>query len=66
MKVHGFTTKRIRIKTGYQDAGKDGWCFGYLNLDQCWGIVQWDGEEDPDFIKMAGLEEQIVTWGDIK
>ena len=65
MVVHGYTEeRRCRIKTGYEDAGKEGWCYGYLNLNQCWAIVRWDGEPDPDLHKIAGLEEQSTIWKD--
>ncbi len=66
MKVHGFKAKRCRVKEGYEEAGKGGWCYGYINLVQSWGIVQWDGEPDPSLHKIAGLEEQTISWRDIK
>ncbi len=65
--INGYTKpKEIRIKEGFMDAGKRGLCYGYINLDQCWGIVQWNGEDDPDLHKMIGLEEKLEIWSTIK
>lgn len=51
--------ERCRIKTGWQDAGREGLFLVTVAdepLGQPWAIVLWDGEEDPDCFKAAGIE----------
>jgi hypothetical protein len=50
---------RVKIKDGWEDAGKEGEAEGYVQFDrhgsQRWIIVLWDGEDDPETFKAAGL-----------
>ncbi len=65
--VNGYTDpKEVRIKSGWDDAGKRGLCYGYINLDQSWAIVVWEAEEDPDLVKMRSLDEKLIIWSAIK
>jgi len=48
---------RVRIKAGWLDEGLLGTVIGaQVLLGQWWCPVLWDGEEDPDWNKSAGLE----------
>ena len=52
-----------RIAKGWEDAGKTGQYFGNITVnDMCWAIVLWDGEEDPDMNKIAGIEISKPNW----
>ena len=60
---------RIRIKSGWDGAGRLGDFLGSENFDcngQYWTPVLWDNEEDPDFHKTAALEFFIygawISW----
>lgn len=67
--IHGYKAAiRCRIKTGWEGEyrGKEGLCYGYINLLECWGIVVWDNNSKPDLYKMSGLQKQTVTWEDMK
>ena len=54
----GYSGTRCRIKEGWMDAGKIGDAFLFFedNKKQLWIALQWDGEDDPDLHKAAGLE----------
>lgn len=54
-----------RIKKGWDGVGKKGLYYGAFYKDQWWGIVVWEGEEDPEFFKVAGLEI-LDGWANIK
>lgn len=62
--VHGYKEpKRCRIKEGLEDAGKEGWCYGHVNLGLSqWAIILWDNENDPSLHKVSGLEARNITW----
>jgi hypothetical protein len=48
---------RVRIRAGWLDEGLLGTVIGaQVLLGQWWCPVLWDGEEDPDWNKSAGLE----------
>ncbi len=49
--------RTVRIKDGWQDAGKRGVILCKpIHVGQLWIAVRWDGEEDPDWFKARGLE----------
>lgn len=48
---------RVRIRAGWLDEGLLGTVIGaQVLLGQWWCPVLWDGEDDPDWNKSAGLE----------
>jgi len=51
---------RIRIRDGWDEAGREGVCLGKKvtspHTGQEWLPVCWDDEEDPDFFKPAAIE----------
>jgi len=48
---------RVRIKCGWSGAGNSGTAVGEpVFIEQWWLPILWDGEEDPDFHKLAGIE----------
>ena len=47
---------RFVIKPGWDRAGEQGQCFGTIRLQQWWGVVLFDGEDDPDLYKLDGLD----------
>lgn len=47
---------RVRIREGWDQAGRRGTLYGFLWQIQAWAAVVWDDEEDPDFVKAAALE----------
>ena len=60
---------RIRIKLGWDEGGKEGVLLAGPIRDtggQDWMAVQWDGDDDPDMHKAAGLEVATVQWQEIK
>ena len=47
---------RVRIKDGWEDAGRLGTLVHTHQMsDQNWSMVLWDGEEDPETFKTRGL-----------
>lgn len=48
---------RVRIRGGWMDAGRKGRTIGPAKVvnGTSWTPLVWDGEEDPDFFKTAGL-----------
>lgn len=54
----------VKIREGWEGAGKEGVMIGE-NIFVChgmeWAPVLWDGEEDPDFHKVAGLQFFFYT-----
>lgn len=55
---------RVKIKDGWHDAGKEGFIIGEEALiGQYWTPVLWDGDDDPDWHKSAGLERIVKTIG---
>lgn len=57
-------SERCRIKDNWLDAGRTGEVLHRLrndNLGREWTVVLWDGEEDPDCFKSAGLEPAYRT-----
>lgn len=53
---------RVRIKPGWENAGKIGKNLERIvyvgqGMGQSWTAVLWEGEEDPDWHKTAGLDE---------
>lgn len=57
--------KDCRIKDGWEDAGKEGKCYGFVEIQQKWAIVLWDGEEEPDLFKAGALSTKSNTWVDL-
>jgi putative transcriptional regulator len=56
---------RIRIKTGWDKGGREGTLLGGPIHDlkgQDWMVVQWDGDDDPDLHKAAGLDIAVIEW----
>lgn len=48
---------RVRIKATWHGAGRWGTVLApSFRHDQWWVVVGWDGEQDPDLFKVAGLE----------
>ncbi len=65
--MNGYTDpKEVRVRTDWEDAGRRGLLYGYINLDQCWGLVVWSDSEDPDLVKMRSLEEKMIIWSQVK
>lgn len=57
--------ERCRVKNGWLRAGREGLYFATIAdepLGQPWAVVLWDGEEDPDCFKAAGLEVVREEW----
>lgn len=57
----------VRIKTGWENSGKLGVALGepvtiYRNSQE-WLPVIWQGEEDPDWHKLAGIEKVPILKG---
>jgi hypothetical protein len=49
--------KKCRIKKGWDEAGKTGTFYIVVSIEGMnWAVVVWDGEEDPDLCKAAGIE----------
>jgi hypothetical protein len=52
--------RRVKIKATWVDAGRTGILLGPpVRHDQWWAVVVWDGEEDPDIFKVAGLDLEL-------
>jgi len=48
---------RVRIRSGWEGVGRKGTVLGNpIFHEQDWLPVLWDGESDPDFIKMRAVE----------
>ena len=51
---------RCRIKLGWDRSGTEGDAICYFDTEerptQLWVVVHWDGEDDPDLHKAAGLQ----------
>ncbi len=47
---------RVRIKAGWEGAGREGTLLAVVYVDQYWSGVKWDDEEDPDWHKTSALE----------
>lgn len=61
MRTEWVTGRTVRIKDGWQDAGKRGMILCKpIRVGQIWIAVLWDGEQDPDWHKARGLELVIV------
>ena len=59
--------QRVRIKAGWDRAGRKGRCLALVELaesDHIWAVVKWDDEDDPDNHKVQGLE--VVPHEDIR
>jgi hypothetical protein len=58
--------KRVRIREGWQGAGKKGTALGMPLVvnggEMKWIPVLWDGEDDPDWHKAYGLECLVEKW----
>ncbi len=52
---------RCRVGRGYINSGKEGWCYGYFDLEACWVIVVLDGEICPRVYRLETLEQEITT-----
>lgn len=58
----------VKIKQGWEDAGKRGtfFCWVQNHGGQRWAVVQWDGDDDPSLFKAAGLLILYGTrWSDL-
>jgi hypothetical protein len=55
---------RVRIKDGWESAGREGALITYaISINGTrWTGVQWDDEEDPDWHKTDGLEIATTEW----
>lgn len=54
---HG--TNRAQVRSGWLHAGRAGTKLTEIVVNgQAWTGVLWDGDEDPDWFKSAGLEEE--------
>lgn len=53
---------QCRIAHGTVGEGRVGTYYGKIFIGQWWGIVVWDGEEDPDFFKAGSLEVASNLW----
>lgn len=58
----GHAHTRFRIKRGWFDAGREGEAFAFFadNKGQCWVVLQYDEDDDPDLYKADGVEVQRV------
>lgn len=54
-----------QIKDGWEDAGKEGKCYGFVEIGQKWAIVLWDGYNDPDLCKAGSLLTRVNEWVDL-
>ena len=60
---------RVRIKNGWDQAGRIGHVIGKLITTEdgmSWTPVLWEGEEDPDWSKSSALEEFDINAPKIK
>jgi hypothetical protein len=49
---------RMRIKSGWDCAGRVGKVLGpNIYIGQAWTPIQWEGSDEPDWHKTAGLEQ---------
>lgn len=58
----GRSGMRCKVREGWETAGREGEAICYFvpeNGTQTWVVVVWDGDEDPDVFKAAGLR---VKW----
>ena len=65
------TNKRIEIRKGWDEAGRQGIALGEpVFVGQDWIPVKWDDEEDPTFHKRAGLilapDKPIDVWANVR
>jgi len=52
-----YVGRRVEIRKDWEDAGKQGVALSNpIWSQQDWLPVLWDGEEDPDFIKVASIK----------
>jgi hypothetical protein len=59
----GDETRICRIKQGWNGVGRTGQYFGKVSVSgQFWAIILWDGSDDPDMHKSAGIEVMEHTW----
>ena len=60
--------QRIRIKAGWDWAGRKGRCLAVVELaesDKVWIVVKWDDEDDPGNYEARGLEvipDEDIRW----
>ncbi len=60
-------TLRCRIKSGWDNSGKEGEYFGNVMINsQMWAIVLFDNEDDPDLFKADGLLVDQKLWKDLR
>jgi len=60
-------TIRCRVKNGWDQSGKEGYFFGYIQEDkktQRWAIVCFD-DGDPELYKANALELATTSWIDV-
>ncbi len=48
-------TGDVQIRPGWYGAGRKGTLLAVVSTDQDWGVVLWDGDEDPTTFKWRGL-----------
>ena len=65
------TNKRIQIREGWDEAGRQGTALGGpIFVGQDWIPVKWDDEEDPTFHKRAGLilapDKPTDIWAEVR
>ena len=62
-----FEQMRVRSRADWGDGGRLGVQIGpSILVGQSWTPVLWDGDEDPDFYKTAGLEQRTERWEPVK
>lgn len=55
-----------RIKAGWEGADKEGQYFGRIAVNGTfWAIVLWNGDDDPELFKSAGLEVAQTKFVDL-
>lgn len=63
----GGEMNRVRIKAAWAGGLREGTQIGVpVFIGQSWTPVLWDGDEDPDWHKTAGLEEASTSWAPAK
>jgi hypothetical protein len=74
--TYGYSGIRVKIRKGWEDAGREGELFGSVKPDrgnsQEWAILIWDNEDEPELFKLSGLQykypgdDEEDKWRDFK
>lgn len=54
-----------QVKEGWDEAGKEGKCYGIVDIQHKWAIVVWNGEDEPDMFKAGALLIRSNSWVDL-